>query len=273
MISVYGASGFVGSRFCNLYPDLIVKQNREERKPRTKEILYLISTVDNYNIHTNITLDVETNLKVLCEVLNYCREEDITFNFISSWFVYGETELPAKEIYHCNPTGFYSITKKAAEDILISFCRTYKVNYRIMRLCNVMGVGDGKSSAKKNALSYMIELLKKDEDVYLYDDDGTPIRDIMHVNDVCSAIKLVCDKGNVNEIYNIGSGQPTTIGAIIQTAKECLSSGSQIKYKEAPEFHKIVQAKDFWLDTTKLNRLGFAQTISTEKIIKELCIN
>ena len=129
-----------------------------------------------------------------------------------------------------------------------------------------------KSSAKKNALSYMIELLKKDEDVYLYD-DGTPIRDIMHVNDVCSAIKLVCDKGNVDEIYNIGSGQPTTIGAIIQTAKECLSSGSQIKYKEAPEFHKIVQAKDFWLDTTKLNRLGFAQTISTEKIIKELCIN
>ena len=35
MISVYGASGFVGSRFCNLYPDFIVKQEREERKPRT----------------------------------------------------------------------------------------------------------------------------------------------------------------------------------------------------------------------------------------------
>lgn len=272
MISVYGASGFIGSRFCNLYPDLVEKQDREERRPRTKDILYFISTTDNYNIHTDITLDVETNLKVLCEVLDYCRDSEITFNFISSWFVYGETNLPAREEYYCNPTGFYSITKKAAEDLLISFCKTYAVKYRIIRLCNVLGKGDGKSSSKKNALSYMIELLKKNEDVYLYD-NGTPIRDVMHVNDVCSAIKLICDKGNINEIYNVGSGQPTQVGAIIKTAKKYLNSSSRIRSKESPEFHKIVQAKDFWLDTTKLKQLGFKQTISIEKIIEELCIN
>lgn len=272
MISLYGASGFIGSRFCNLYSDVVVEQEREKRKPRTKDILYLISTTDNYNVHTNITLDVETNLKVLCEVLDHCRDSEITFNFISSWFVYGETDLPAKEEYHCNPTGFYSITKKAAEDLLISFCKTYKVNYRIIRLCNVLGKGDSGVSNKKNALSYMIDLLKKNEDVYLYD-NGTPIRDVMHVDDVCRAIKLICDKGNINEIYNVGSGQPTMIGDIISLAKEYLNSTSHIKSKETPEFHKIVQSKDFWLDTTKLKSLGFKQFISTEKIIKELCTN
>lgn len=272
MISVYGASGFVGSRFCNLYPHFVVKQEREERKPRTKNILYLISTVDNYNVHTNITLDVETNLKVLCEVLDHCRDNDIVFNFISSWFVYGDCELPAKEEYYCNPTGFYSITKKAAEDLLISFCKTYGVKYRILRLCNVMGIGDNKSSSKKNALSYMIDLLKKNEDVYVYD-EGTPIRDIMHVDDVCRAIKLICDNGNINEIYNIGSGQPTSIGGIISKAKEHLQSKSTIKSKEAPEFHKIVQVKNFWFDVTKLQKLGFVQLITTDKIIEELCIN
>lgn len=272
MISVYGSSGFVGSNFCNLYSDLITKQDREERKPRTNDILYFISTTDNYNIHTNITLDVETNLKVLCEVLNYCRTDEMTFNFISSWFVYGETKLPAKEEYSCNPTGFYSITKKAAEDLLISFCKTYKVNYRIIRLCNVLGKGDDNASSKKNALSHMIDLLKKNEDVYLYD-NGTPIRDVMHVTDVCRAIKLILDKGNINEIYNVGSGQPTQIGAMIETAKNYLNSNSSIKVKEAPEFHQIVQVKDFWLDTTKLQQLGFRQTITTEKIIQELCIN
>jgi len=272
MINVYGASGFVGDRFCNLYPQFIVRQGREERKPKTKNILYLISTIDNYNIHSNITLDVETNLKILCEVLDFCRDSDIVFNFISSWFVYGETELPAKEEYHCKPTGFYSITKKAAEDLLISFCRTYGVKYRILRLCNVMGNGDGKVSAKKNALSYMINLLKKDEDVYLYD-NGTPIRDVMHVDDVCRAIKLICDEGNINEIYNVGSGQPISIGDIIGKAKEYLGSNSIIKYKEAPEFHKIVQAKDFCLDTSRLNQLGFKQSISIDKIIEELCIS
>jgi nucleoside-diphosphate-sugar epimerase len=270
MISVYGASGFVGSRFCNLYPNFIVKQNREERKPQTKEILYFISTVDNYNVHTNITLDVETNLKVLCEVLDFCRDSDIVFNFISSWFVYGETQLPAKEEYICKPTGFYSITKKAAEDLLISFCKTYNVKYRIIRLCNVLGKSDNKASLKKNALVHMINLLKQNEDVYLYD-EGTPIRDVMHIDDVCRAIKLICDDGNINEIYNVGSGQPTSIGDIIGKAKECLGSESSIKFKEAPEFHQIVQAKDFWLDTTKLQLLGFTQSISTDEIIKQLC--
>lgn len=272
MICVYGSSGFIGSNFCNLYPDLIVKQNREERNPRTKNILYFISTTDNYNIHSNITLDVETNLKILCEVLDYCRDTEITFNFISSWFVYGKTKLPAKEEYPCNPTGFYSITKKAAEDLLISFCKTYDAKYRIIRLCNVLGKGDTNASSKKNALSYMIDLLKKNENVFLYD-DGTQIRDIMHVKDVCKAIKLICEKGNINEVYNVGSGRPTQIGDIIGMAKQYLNSTSSIKSKEAPEFHKIVLTKDFWLDPTKLQQLGFKQTISTEEIIKELCIN
>jgi len=270
MISVYGGSGFIGSRFCELYSNIVLKQDREERKPKTQEILYFISTVDNYNVHNNITLDVETNLKVLCEVLDFCRDSNFIFNFISSWFVYGETELPAKEEYYCQPTGFYSITKKAAEDLLISFCKTYEVKYRILRLCNVMGNGDGKISAKKNALSYMIDLLKKNEDVYLYD-NGTPIRDIMHVDDVCRAIDLVCREGKLNEIYNIGSGQPIPISAIIETAKKYLGSTSNIKSKEAPEFHKIVQSKNFWMDTNKLNRLGFTQEISNDQIIRELC--
>ena len=136
----------------------------------------------------------------------------------------------------------------------------------------MLGVGDGKASSKKNALSYMVSLLKNNEDVYLYD-DGTPIRDVMHVDDVCRAIKLICDTGNINEIYNVGSGQPTTIGDIINTAKEYLNSSSQVKYKEAPEFHKLVQTKDFWFDTTKLKNLGFEQTIPIEKIIEELCTN
>jgi nucleoside-diphosphate-sugar epimerase len=270
MISIFGGTGFVGGNYCKMFPNKTIKIERESREPKSQDILYFISTVDNYNIHTNITLDVETNLKVLCEVLDYCREGEITINFISSWFVYGETELPAKEEYFCSPTGFYSITKKAAEDLLISFCRTYGMNYRILRLCNVMGNGDGKVSAKKNALSYMIDLLKKNEDVYVYD-NGTPIRDIMHVDDVCRAIDLVCDRGNLNEIYNIGSGQPTTVSAIMESAKEYLGSTSNIKSKEAPEFHKLVQTKDFWMDTTKLKRLGFTQEISNEQIIQELC--
>lgn len=268
--SVYGGTGFVGGNFCNTFPDNIIKQGREERIPNTKNLLYFISTTHNYNVHSNITLDIETNLKTFCEVLDHCRSSEYTINYISSWFVYGDGPLPARESDRCKPTGFYSITKKAAEDLLISFCKTYGVSYRILRLCNVLGRGDGKASAQKNALTYMIDLLKNNEDVYLYD-GGTAYRDVMHVNDVCKAIELVCRKGNLNEIYNIGSGQPTRVSDIISKAKEYLGSTSNILSKPTPEFHKIVQTESFWMDTSKLKGLGFSQEISNDLIIQELC--
>jgi len=268
--SVFGGSGFVGSNYCKLYPNCII-QKRSDRIPKTTNLIYFISTVDNYNVFNNITLDVETTLKVLCEVLDNCKVNDFTINFISSWFVYGDTKMPATESSVCSPKGFYSITKKAAEDLLISFCETYKQKYRILRLCNAMGTGDKKTSKKKNALSHMIDLLKKNKEVNLYD-KGKPTRDILHVLDICSAIEIVCSKGKENSIYNIGRGEPTEIGYIIKYAKDFLNSSSKINYVDAPEFHKIVQVQNFAMDTSKIKELGFEPKFSINKIIKELCL-
>ena len=47
----------------------------------------------------------------------------------------------------------------------------------------------------------------------------------MHVEDVCRAIKLVMDKGELNEIYNIGSGQPTKVSEIVELAKKLTERG------------------------------------------------
>lgn len=268
--SVFGGSGFVGSNYCKLHPNCII-QKRSDRIPSTTNLLYFISTVDNYNVFNNITLDVETNLKVLCEVLDNCKVNDFTINFISSWFVYGDTKMPATESSFCSPKGFYSITKKAAEDLLISFCETYNQKYRILRLCNAMGTGDKKTSKKKNALSHMIDLLKKNQEVNLYD-KGKPTRDILHVLDICRAIQIVCAKGKENSIYNIGRGEPTEIGYIIKYAKDLLNSSSKINYVDAPEFHKIVQVQNFAMDTSKIKELGFEPKFSINKIIKELCL-
>ena len=271
LFCIYGGSGFIGGNFCRIFPNNCLIQKREERKPKTKNILYFISTVDNYNVFKNTSIDVETNLKVLCEVLEHCREKDFTINFISSWFVYGDTAMPANENSLCFPKGFYSITKKAAEDLLISFCKTYKLSYRILRICNAMGPGDQKTSKKKNALSHMIQLLKNNQEVFLYD-KGSPTRDILHVSDICEAIKIVSTKGKKNEIYNIGRGQPTQIGYVINYAKKILNSNSIVRFIEAPEFHKIVQVKDFAMDTHKIKLLGFKPKFSINEIIKELCL-
>ena len=67
-ISVYGSSGFVGSTFCGLYPNDVVQIPREQRKPESNDILYLISTTTNHNMLTDLTIDVDVNLHVLLEL-------------------------------------------------------------------------------------------------------------------------------------------------------------------------------------------------------------
>ena len=134
-VNVFGGSGFIGSRFCSMNKDSVVIQDRNDYKPQTNQILYFISTIDNYNIHKDLHLDINTNLNVLMSVLESINKDDkdFVFNFVSSWFVYGKNEiLPFNEQYSiCNPTGFYSITKRAAEQMLISFCETFGIKYRI----------------------------------------------------------------------------------------------------------------------------------------------
>ncbi len=269
-LSVFGSSGFIGSRYCEKYPN-IIKIERNKRLPQSKNILYFISTVDNYAvIDGDLHKDIDTNLKILMDVLINCKNNNIVFNFISSWFVYGDCELPASEDTFCNPKGFYSITKRCAEQLLISFCKTFDINFRILRLCSVYGPGDKKISKKKNAIQYMVNEVKHNRDVNLYD-DGQPIRDMMHVDDVCDSINLIITKSPSNQIYNIGSGRPTKIRDVIEIAKSLLNTTSKINSIHTPKFHTIVSPKNFYMNIDKLTALGFKQKITLEEGIAQLC--
>ena len=156
MVNLFG-KGFVGTHYSSMYECII--NDRNDLTPKTNNILYTISTTDNYHVRTNPYIDIETNLTTLIRILENCKDKDITFNFISSWFVYGQNDrTPFKEDdLSCNPTGFYSITKRCAEQLIISFCNTYGIKYRIFRLANVLGEGDQKISKKKNALQFLIK--------------------------------------------------------------------------------------------------------------------
>jgi nucleoside-diphosphate-sugar epimerase len=272
-INVFGGSGFIGNRFSQMYDDLCIIQERENYTPKTNQILYFISTVDNYNIHKDLHLDINTNLNVLMSVLERINrdDKDLVFNFVSSWFVYGKNDiLPFNEKYSvCNPTGFYSITKRAAEQMLISFCETFGIKYRIFRLANVLGEGDGKISRKKNALQHMVKCLCENEEIFLYD-GGNAVRDYIYVDDVCDAIMHCINKAPVNEIINIGSGKRTLLRDLIYLAQDLSNSNSKINIIQPPHFHDVVQVKDSYLDITKLKSYGFEIKYPVEEIIKKL---
>jgi hypothetical protein len=156
----------------------------------------------------------------------------------------------------CNPTGFYSITKRCAEQMLICFCETFDIKYRIFRLSNVLGVGDKKISKKKNAFQYMVKEIVNNRDIELYY-DGNVIRDFIHVDDVCTGIKTCLDNAKYNEIINIGSGVPTLIVDLLKTTHALSNSTAELKFINPTKFHNIVQTRNSYLDITKLKKYGF----------------
>ena len=266
MVSIYGGTGFIGSKYHQMFGGTIV--NRESVVSPSNDLLYFISTTNNYNVFEQPLIDIETNLIHLIKFLDTNKDRPITINFISSWFVYGDALLPAYEDAKCNPKGFYSITKKCAEDLLVSYCKTFGLSYRILRLSNVYGIGDNYSK-KKNALQFLIDQVKQGNDVSLYH-NGEFIRDYLYVDDICRAIECIINKGELNTIYNIGSGIPYNFKDLIDIAIVRSKSKSQVKAIEPPKFHQLVQVKDMYLNTTKLQSLGFTPLISIDEGVEKL---
>lgn len=272
-ISIFGSSGFIGSRFCDMHKDCVIKIGRNDYEPQSSELLYFISTIDNYNIHNDLHIDVNTNLNVLMSVLERVDRQDpnLVINFVSSWFVYGKNAVMPfhEDSSYCNPTGFYSITKRCAEQLLISFCETFNIKYRIFRLANVLGEGDLKISRKKNALQYLIKQAVNNEELLLYN-GGNVVRDYVYIDDVCNAIKHCIDHAPVNEIINIGSGKPYTLVDIINRAISEAKVAPKITNIVPPHFHKVVQVEHSYLDISKLTSYGFESQYSIDAAIAKL---
>ena len=267
MISVFGASGFIGSHFCNTFPKEVHIQERDSMVPETNNILFLISTVHNYNVFTNPTIDIMTNGAMPMSVLWSAKEKfgsDFTFTYVSSWFVYGWNDQLSTENAVCRPEGLYSISKFAGEMLVKSFCETYGIKWRVLRLASILGVGDKKASLKKNAVQYLLEEMGRKHPITIYD---TPsYRDIMDVRDCVQAIHLVMNsKGTENQIWNIGNGISYNVKRLLEFVGSALSA--KIDYMKVPQFHSQVQSQFFKMDTTKLKSLGYKRVYSLKSTI------
>jgi len=282
IINIFGGNGFVGSEYVRTTKTPWILNDRDNYEVRSDNVLYFISTVDNYNVHRDSLLDINTNLVILMKVLDSYRSymqktrQKGCFNFISSWFVYGqdsgfgEGSRGIPETDPCDPKGFYSITKRCAEQLLMSYCETFNLNYRILRLANVLGKQDKKVSAKKNALQYLLGELAANRPVDLYD-SGYFYRDYIDVRDCARAIDLVLAKAELDSIYNIGNGRPIIFRDAIRYARDAMDSGSEIRTIEQKEFHKKVQSsRSFFMNSTKLQNLGYKPEYTINETIDQI---
>jgi nucleoside-diphosphate-sugar epimerase len=280
-LTIFGGSGFVGSEYKRQFyhhavGNIYAFNKRDDYSVFSKDILYLLSTVHNYHIFDAPLLDVETNLIILVKVLESWRKyqeesgQKGVFNFASSWSVYGDQkELPVAENAICNPKGWYIITKRCAEQLLIEYCTTFHLNYKILRFANVIGSHDKKASEKKNVLQHLVNKLAKNEDVEIFG-DGSFLRDFIHVSDCVAAVQLVMDKGKSNEIYNVGNGRTWYYKDILLYAKQNLGSTGRILHVEPSEFQANVPVQNFYMDNTKIRRLGYYPRYTGEQLFNTL---
>lgn len=103
----------------------------------------------------------------------------------------------------------YGTSKRAAEDCIKEWCEYMKLPYTIFRFYNVIG-SDGFSPTNPDGLMYNLLKAKESGEFTIFGEDyntkdGTCVRDYVHVNEICDAIKTAIEKPS-NSLENLGHG-------------------------------------------------------------------
>jgi dTDP-glucose 4,6-dehydratase len=235
--------------------------------------IYKIDTVIHFaaqshvqNSFNNALQYTNDNVVGTHTLLEACRKYGKINKFIhiSTDEVYGESMLSENEEKKHEgsvlcPTNPYAATKAAAELIAKSYYHSFNMPIIITRGNNVYG----PNQYPEKLIPKFIEQLLNNQPVTIQG-DGTNVRAFLHVNDVCSALKLVLEKGNVGEIYNIGSDDhhEYTVSQIahilIEKILKTTDYENWITYIEDRPFND----KRYYISNQKVKDLGW--TIDTD---------
>lgn len=169
----------------------------------------------------------------LLEKMNQYGVNKIVFS--STAATYGEPEnVPIDEYDRTSPTSAYGETKLAMEKMMKWFDTAHGVKYISLRYFNAAGAhASGKIGEAHDPETHLIPIvleaaLGKRPHISVFGDDyatedGTCIRDYIHVSDLADAHVLALDslrKGSDSAIYNLGSSTGFSVKQVIDIARE-----------------------------------------------------
>lgn len=167
--------------------------------------------------------------------------------FSSTAATYGEAEnIPIVEHDPTVPTNPYGETKLAVEKMLKWSEQAYGLKYVVLRYFNVAGAHmEGKLGEDHDPETHLIPIilqvaLGNREKIMIFGDDyqtedGTCIRDYIHVTDLADAHILAIEKlrkDNTSATYNLGNGNGFSVKQVIETARTV--TGHPIPAEVAP---------------------------------------
>lgn len=196
------------------------------------------------------------------------------FIHISTDEVYGESMLDEGEEKKNEqsvlcPTNPYAATKAGAELIAKSYYFSFKMPIIITRGNNVYG----PNQYPEKLIPRFIQLLKDDKKVTIQG-NGSNVRAFLHAYDVATAIDIILMKGEIGEIYNIGSDDHLEYTVIeiaqklIQLIKPEEKIEEWIEYIEDRPFND----KRYYISNEKLKNLGWKIEKDFEEGLRFLCV-
>lgn len=162
--------------------------------------------------------------------------------FSSTAATYGEPEsIPIQEQDRTFPTNPYGESKLIVEKILKWSSKAYGIKFTALRYFNAAGAHpSGKIGEDHRPESHLIPLiiqaaLGQREKIMIFGDDyntedGTCVRDYIHVMDLASAHLLALNrmrKGGESAIFNLGNGKGFSVKEVIEATRRV--TGREIK--------------------------------------------
>lgn len=161
--------------------------------------------------------------------------------FASSVLVYGPSPDLLNEDVCPNPISPYALSKYAGERL----CQIFSSNYNLPTVClryfNVYGPGQSFNSGA--VIPFLVNTFLKNKRPKIFG-NGKQIRDFVFVEDVVRAnLKAIASKFRRGEIFNVASGEPTSILEVINILNRILSKNIKpIFVKAKPDDAEISQA-------------------------------
>lgn len=200
---------------------------------------YPASKLTNYS---EPEIYIQSSILTLAIVLDHIKRFQLNIGkllYSSSASVYGVNSL-CNESDVLMPLSLYSSLKITSEKLIEGFCNEMNIDYIIARVFNMYGGNDNFSVISKiiNA-----SLLKKT--LHLVN-NGTSVRDYIHIDDVVNCYKLML-KSNANGVINVGSGKGNSVKSILDFLK--VKGINQINIKN----HKKVEVETSVANINKLS--------------------
>ncbi len=230
--------------------DLMDKDSIKEtiRSKGIGAVLHFASLIQVGESYTNPLKYYTHNLTSSLNLLDAVLEAKVNaFIFSSSAAVYGiPLHIPIPENHPLNPVNPYGQTKVFVEKILEDYERAYGLKFISLRYFNAAGADpDGLLGEMHEPETHLIPNIllfllgkKKGLDVYGTDfptEDGTAIRDYIHVTDLAKAHVLALQRlleSSRSEFINLGANKGYSVLEVIKKTEKV--TGHKVPYKERP---------------------------------------